>query len=476
MDPAHPHQAAGGGRTDHPHDEQADTLEGWKSIAAYLGRDIRTVQRWELNEQLPVHRLGHKRQGTTYAFRSELDAWRSQRSVDRPLPAAPGETRSRRPRWWLFGVVAVGTLSVAILAVWLTSRRPASGAGRAGADTTDPEAFAAYAEGRALYAAREYQAAITSLERAIARDARFGSAWALLAKSHARLSQPVWAGGSEAATRAAEAARRAVEEAPNAADTHVALSLAARSRGDVAEWRAEAQRAVDLDPRAAEAYALLGDSYSSVVYACNADQDPERAEAYYRRALESMPDLTTAISNRAGNLRRMGRYAECVELLNRALRLFRDDTPLRATRGGCRLMMGDVAGATEDIGALRDNPGSRRPGRWSISVFSPSRPATLRKASAISRPSCRVRQVPAPSSSSRRSTVSSGTSPGPRPTSDVPSDSTGTVPRWWTPRSRSNRSGTPPTSSNCSPSTASSEHSQPDGHSGPRQPVQRLGG
>ena len=356
MDPAHPHQAAGGGRTDHPHDEQADTLEGWKSIAAYLGRDIRTVQRWELNEQLPVHRLGHRRQGTTYAFRSELDAWRSQRSVDRPLPAASGETRSRRPRWWLFGVVAVGTLSMAILAVWLTSRRPASGAGRAGADTTDAEAFAAYAEGRALYAAREYQAAITSLERAIARDERYGSAWALLAKAHARLSQPVWAGGSEAATRAAEAARRAVEVAPSAADTHVALSLAARSRGGVAEWRAEAQRAVDLDPRAAEAYALLGDSYSSVVYACNADQDPERAEAYYRRALESMPDLTTAISNRAGNLRRMGRYAECVELLNRALRLFRDDTPLRATRGGCRLMMGDVAGATEDIGALRDNP------------------------------------------------------------------------------------------------------------------------
>jgi tetratricopeptide (TPR) repeat protein len=147
-----------------------------------------------------------------------------------------------------------------------------------------------------------------------------------------------------------------MQVAPLLADTHVALALAARARGDVARWRAEAERAAALDSRSAEAYALLGDSYSAVVYGCHADQDPERAEAYYRRAVELKPDFTVAISNRAGNLRRMGRYAECLELLDRAVRLFRDDTPLRATRGGCRLMVGDLAGAREDIESVRGSP------------------------------------------------------------------------------------------------------------------------
>jgi hypothetical protein len=32
-----------------------DFLGSWKEIAAYLGRDVRTVQRWEKKEGLPVH-------------------------------------------------------------------------------------------------------------------------------------------------------------------------------------------------------------------------------------------------------------------------------------------------------------------------------------------------------------------------------------------------------------------------------------
>ena len=31
-------------------------LDSWKEIAAYLGRDVRTVQRWERREGLPIHR------------------------------------------------------------------------------------------------------------------------------------------------------------------------------------------------------------------------------------------------------------------------------------------------------------------------------------------------------------------------------------------------------------------------------------
>ncbi len=55
-------------------------LESWKAIAAYLGRDITTVQRWERQEGLPVHRLLHTKSGSIYAFANEVDQWRRDRS------------------------------------------------------------------------------------------------------------------------------------------------------------------------------------------------------------------------------------------------------------------------------------------------------------------------------------------------------------------------------------------------------------
>jgi len=33
-----------------------DRLDSWKEIAAYLNRDVTTVQRWEKREGMPVHR------------------------------------------------------------------------------------------------------------------------------------------------------------------------------------------------------------------------------------------------------------------------------------------------------------------------------------------------------------------------------------------------------------------------------------
>jgi len=50
-------------------------LDSWGEIASYLGREVRTVQRWERTEGLPVHRHEHKKKSTVYAFTGELDAW-----------------------------------------------------------------------------------------------------------------------------------------------------------------------------------------------------------------------------------------------------------------------------------------------------------------------------------------------------------------------------------------------------------------
>jgi Tol biopolymer transport system component len=73
--------------------ERGDRLDSWKEIAAYLGRGVTTVQRWEQEEGLPIHRLPHASRGSVFALRHELDAWRSARasgqSASPPSPARP---------------------------------------------------------------------------------------------------------------------------------------------------------------------------------------------------------------------------------------------------------------------------------------------------------------------------------------------------------------------------------------------------
>lgn len=61
-----------------------DRLDSWKEIASYLKRTVRTVQRWEMHEGLPVHRHMHRRANSVYAHRSELDDWwnREARAVE----------------------------------------------------------------------------------------------------------------------------------------------------------------------------------------------------------------------------------------------------------------------------------------------------------------------------------------------------------------------------------------------------------
>jgi hypothetical protein len=53
----------------------SERLDSWKAIAAYLGREVRTVQRWEGERGLPVHRLPGGDKPRVYALKSELDTW-----------------------------------------------------------------------------------------------------------------------------------------------------------------------------------------------------------------------------------------------------------------------------------------------------------------------------------------------------------------------------------------------------------------
>ena len=104
-------------------------LESWKEIAAYLNRDVTTVQRWEKREAMPVHRHLHDKRGSVYALAAELDEWARSRSLEpaqestpedvspaAPQPARQPETlRSTSTHGWRFVLPIAG--AVAILAI-----------------------------------------------------------------------------------------------------------------------------------------------------------------------------------------------------------------------------------------------------------------------------------------------------------------------------------------------------------------------
>ncbi|MGH9788423.1 MAG: FG-GAP-like repeat-containing protein [Candidatus Acidiferrales bacterium] len=97
----------------------SDRLDSWKEIAAYLKREVRTVQLWEKREGLPVHRHVHSGRPSVYAYQAELDAWWNNR---RPKLEQQEEiTAAQRRRWRRIAAVAGGVAALAVF--WFSARR-----------------------------------------------------------------------------------------------------------------------------------------------------------------------------------------------------------------------------------------------------------------------------------------------------------------------------------------------------------------
>src|SRR5271156_5371361 len=111
--------------------QSEDRLDSWKEIAAYLKRDVTTVQRWEKREGMPVHRHLHDRMGSVYASRAELDAWTRSRNLSAaqengnvalPEPPAPPPrpaTRTFLTRWTFALPLAAAAVLVIGTSLWL---------------------------------------------------------------------------------------------------------------------------------------------------------------------------------------------------------------------------------------------------------------------------------------------------------------------------------------------------------------------
>ena len=50
-------------------------LNSWKEIALYMGRAVRTVQRWEEDCHLPIHRPRGRKRSSVFALSLEIDRW-----------------------------------------------------------------------------------------------------------------------------------------------------------------------------------------------------------------------------------------------------------------------------------------------------------------------------------------------------------------------------------------------------------------
>ncbi len=77
----------------------SDRLETWGEIAAYLGREIRTVQRWEKTMRLPVRRLGAgpEKLSRVFALKHELDAWWREHEILRNAPDPAEDSSGSNP-------------------------------------------------------------------------------------------------------------------------------------------------------------------------------------------------------------------------------------------------------------------------------------------------------------------------------------------------------------------------------------------
>ena len=173
-----------------------DRLDSWKEIASYLRREVRTVQLWEKKEGLPVHRHFHKRLGSVFAYRSEIDAW--QRRASHPNQEIPADWSN------VFPPRSHPEVS-----------HHASGAREA------------YLKGRYFWNQRSEKGlrkAIVCFESAMREDPGFALPYSGLADSLTLLSFYEIASATEVMPGARRAAQKAIELDPHSAEAHASLA------------------------------------------------------------------------------------------------------------------------------------------------------------------------------------------------------------------------------------------------------------
>jgi tetratricopeptide (TPR) repeat protein len=285
-------------------------LDSWKEIAAYFGRDERTVKRWEKERGLPIRRLPGAR-GGVYAFSDDLAHWMEARDSGKPDPSSgsfaltqlqkteasePGETspveleddaeaaadptrllqlpaaseRSASLHRRGVGLVAVSVLIAAVLATVLfvllsrkhvlASRSVTSDSGLTVAKVHQPkpEAQDLYLQGRYYWDKRtptDLNKALAYFQQAIAVDPEYAHAYVGLADCYNLLREYALMPEGEAYPKAIAAAKKAVELDDSLADAHNSLAFGTFYwLFDAPTAEREFRRALSLNPNCSLAH------------------------------------------------------------------------------------------------------------------------------------------------------------------------------------------------------------------------------
>jgi TolB-like protein/DNA-binding winged helix-turn-helix (wHTH) protein/Flp pilus assembly protein TadD len=148
-----------------------------------------------------------------------------------------------------------------------------------------PEAYEAYLKGRYYWNKRtadSLQKASLYFQQAITKDPAYGAAYSGLADCNSGLAWHGFMSPAEALPTAYAAALKAIEVDPRSAEAHASLALVLDHRWDWPEAEAEFKRALQLDPQYANAHHWYGD-YLSI----KARHDEALLEA--KKALELDP-------------------------------------------------------------------------------------------------------------------------------------------------------------------------------------------
>lgn len=240
---------------------EVERLESWKAIANYVNRTVRTTQRWEKNEGLPVHRHLHAKQGTIYAFTDELDAWLLKRS-----------TGPRSGRLWIALpatpiVVLAAVLSGAFAAWlyansstdegWIDSGFPDTASSytpvpkQSSSEWVEPDAYQEFKIGMDHLSRRNYVAAIAAFDRSTSLDPRFARSRGALVLTRTLQSGQVMDRVTYAAVR--DDVTEVLRKYPALAEAHAAVGILALEEGRAIEAEASLRVAIEIDPELAEA-------------------------------------------------------------------------------------------------------------------------------------------------------------------------------------------------------------------------------
>ncbi len=284
-----------------------ERIESWKGIAAYFGRDERTVKRWEKERSLPIRRVPGGR-GGVFAYSQELATWwdsslpetvieqqpstpmASDRGstaaetgaspVERVDPGAytsshpgasaaqPSIVRSATPsslRWPVKITVAAVLVLTAVTGVLVHRVRKARSENasivpRERADAAGPSAQAKeyFLLGRYYWEQRtptSLNRAVDAYTQAVVLDPQYAQAYAGLAESYDLMQQYGSAPNAEVFPRAITAANRAIQLDPSLGEAHRALAFALfywdwDTKGAESEYK----KGITLDPGDKEAH------------------------------------------------------------------------------------------------------------------------------------------------------------------------------------------------------------------------------